>query len=100
MTVPWKSWALPGLPSSVWLTEPFPLVLSTKAVLPSRDRSTAVGKYPAWRNPRTVPCGEVDLGQGVVAAVGDVERLAAQGQRVGHAAEHAQRSPAHAESSA
>ena len=94
VTVPWKSWALPGLPSVVRLTEPLPLVLSTKAVLPSWPSATAVGKYPAWRKPRTWPGGEVDLGQGVVAAVGDVERLAAQGQRVGHAAEHAERPPA------
>ena len=55
MTVPWKSWALPGLPSVVRLTEPLPLVLSTKAVLPSRASATAVGKYPAWRKPRTRP---------------------------------------------
>ena len=38
--------------------------------------------------------GQVDLGQGVVAAIGHVERLAAKGQRVGHAAQHAQRPPA------
>ena len=44
VTVPWKSWALPGWPSVVRLTEPFPLVLSTKADLPSRLSATAVGK--------------------------------------------------------
>ena len=36
---------------------------------------------------------EVDLGDGVVAAVGHVEGLAPDRQGVGHAAEHAERSP-------
>ena len=93
MTVPWKSWALPGLPSSVLAHRAVPLGVEHErrlAVVREVDRRREIaGVAEAADRPR----GEVDLGQGVVAAIGDVQRLAAQGQGVGHAAEHPQRSP-------
>ena len=51
------------------------------------------GEIAGMAEPADLARGEVDLGQGVVAAVGDVERVAAQGQCVGHAAEHPQAIP-------
>ena len=57
------------------------------AVVRQVDRG---GEIAGVAEPADLTRGEVDLGQGVVAAVGDVQGLAAQGQGVGHAAEHAQ----------
>ena len=94
MTVPWKSWALPGLPRIVLLTEPLPLVLSTKAELAVVAQGDGRGEVAGVAEAADRPGVEVDLGDGVVAAVGDVEGLAPDGQGVGHAAEHPERSPA------
>ena len=97
MTVPWKSWALPGWPSSGLGHRAVPLGVEHEGRLAVVRELHRRGEVAGVAEPADLAGGHVDLGQGVVAAVGDVERAAAQRQGVGHAAEHPQRSPSQQE---